>query len=122
MDWRQCNMTKLQLNKNEYADISDNHLIEALGILPIWVREWATLGKMAGYDIIQYMTAAYGFGDLFEFKGGEILEDGTYRYPEDPDLPWIGKMDTPNGTAYFYESAMLALPMPDGKHYITRMD
>ena len=52
-------MTKLQLNKNEYADIPDNRMIEALGILPIWVREWATLGKMAGYDIIQYMTAAY---------------------------------------------------------------
>jgi len=31
-------------------------------------------------------------------------------------------MDTPNGTAYFYEAAILALPMPDGKHYITRMD
>ncbi len=29
---------------------------------------------------------------------------------------------TPNGTAYFYEAAILALPMPDGKHYITRMD
>ena len=115
-------MTKLQLNNKDYADIPENRMIEALGILPIWVREWATLGKMAGYDIIQYMTEAYGFGDLFEFKGGEILEDGTYRYPEDPDLPWVGKMDTPNGTAYFYESAMLALPMPDGKHYITRMD
>jgi len=112
-------MTKLQLNNKEYADIPDRQLIEALGILPIWVREWVIFGDK---DIVNHMTEAYGFGDLFEFKGGEILEDGTYRYPEDPDLPWVGKMDTPNGTAYFYESAMLALPMPDGKHYITRMD
>ena len=68
-------MTTLQLNNKEYADTSDRHMIEALGILPIWVKEWI-----------------------------------------------IGKMDTPNGTAYFYEAAILALPMPDGKHYITRMD
>ena len=95
-------------------------MIEALGILPIWVKEWVMFGEHM--DIVKYMTEAYGFGDLFEFKGGEILQVGTYRYPEDPDLPWVGKMDTPNGTAYFYESAMLALPMPDGKHYITRMD
>ena len=113
-------MTILQLNNKEYADIPDRQLIEALGILPIWVKEWVIFGEHM--DIVKYMTEAYGFGDLFEFKGGEILEDGTYRYPGDPDMPWVGKMDTPNGTAYFYESAILALPMPDGKHYITRMD
>ena len=114
-------MTKLQLNKNEYADISDNHLIEALGILPMWVKEWARFGK--GIDIIKYMTDAYGFGSLYKFKG-EVLDDGSYRssYDEDPDMTWVGKMDTPNGTAYFYEAAILALPMPDGEHYITRMD
>ena len=114
-------MTKLQLNKNEYADISDNHLIEALGILPMWVKEWARFGK--GIDIIKYMTEAYGFGSLYKFKG-EVLDDGSYRswFDEDPDMPYVGKMDTPNGTAYFYEAAILALPMPDGKHYITRMD
>ena len=114
-------MTKLQLNKNEYADIPDNHLIEALGILPMWVKEWARFGK--GIDIIKYMTDAYGFGSLYKF-GGEVLEDGSYRssYEEDADMTWVGKMDTPNGTAYFYEAAILALPMPDGKHYITRMD
>ena len=114
-------MTILQLNNKEYADIPDKHMIEALGILPIWVKEWIIFGK--GMDIIKYMTDAYGFGSLYKF-GGEVLEDGSYRgsYDEDPDMTWVGKMDTPNGTAYFYEAAILALPMPDGKHYITRMD
>ena len=113
-------MTKLQLNKNEYADIPDKHMIEALGILPIWVREWVIFGDK---DIVNHMTEAYDFGDLYKFKG-EVLDDGSYRssYDEDPDMTWVGKMDTPNGTAYFYEAAILALPMPDGKHYITRMD
>jgi hypothetical protein len=114
-------MTKLQLNNKDYADIPDRQLIGALGILPIWVKEWVIFGK--GIDIIKYMTEAYGFGSLYKF-GGAVLDDGSYRsgYEEDADMPYVGKMDTPNGTAYFYEAAILALPMPDGKHYITRMD
>jgi len=112
--------SELQLNNKEYADIPDKHMIEALGILPIWVREWVIFGDK---DIVNHMTEAYGFGELYKFKG-EVLDDGSYRswFDEDPDMPWVGKMDTPNGTAYFYESAILALPTPDGKHYITRMD
>ena len=95
-------------------------MIEALGILPIWVKEWVMFGEHM--DIVKYMTEAYGFGDLFEFKGGEILEDGTYRYPEDPDLPWVGRMNTKFGYVYFYEYAMIALPQGDGTYFITRMD
>ena len=114
-------MTTLQLNNKEYADTSDRHMIEALGILPIWVKEWIILGSDT--DIVKYMTDAYGFGSLYKFKG-EVLEDGSYRscYDEDPDMPWVGKMNTPAGYAYFYDYAILALPMPDGSHYITRMD
>ena len=115
-------MTTLQLNNEHYHDSQTRkHLIETLGILPIWVKEWIILGSDT--DIVKYMTDAYGFGSLYKFKG-EVLEDGSYRscYDEDPDMPWVGKMDTPNGTAYFYDYAILALPMPDGKHYITRMD
>jgi len=31
-------------------------------------------------------------------------------------------MITKHGYAYFYEYAIIALPQPDGKHFITRMD
>ena len=76
-------MTKLQLNNKDYADIPDKHMIEALGILPIWVKEWVIFGK--GIDIIQYMTDAYGFGSLYKF-GGEVLDDGSYRSSYDETL------------------------------------
>ena len=115
-------MTTLQLNNEYYHDLqTSKHLSNTLGILPIWVKEWIIFGSDT--DIIKYMTDAYGFGSLYKF-GGEVLDDGSYRssYEEDADMTWVGKMDTPNGTAYFYEAAILALPMPDGKHYITRMD
>tara|TARA_R110000787_G_scaffold196103_1_gene307368 strand:+ start:118 stop:462 length:345 start_codon:yes stop_codon:yes gene_type:complete len=114
-------MTKLQLNNKDYKDTPDRHLIEALGILPIWVKEWATGWNHYGNDLLRYMSDVYGFGTLYKF-GGEVLDDGTYRSQDDPDMPWMGKMDTPNGTAYFYEYSILALPMVDGSHYVTRMD
>jgi len=110
---------KLTINTNAFPDVPKERLKEALGILPYWVGEYVLLGPDMG--IVNYMTERYGFGELWHFKG-EVLEDGTYRYPEDPDLPYVAKMSTPNGNVYFYERAMLALPLPNGEYFVTRMD
>ncbi len=110
---------KLTINTNAFPDVPKEHLKEALGILPYWVDEYVLLGP--DMDIVRFMTERYGFGELWHFKG-EVLEDGTYRYPEDPDLPYVAKMSTPNGNAYFYQYAMLALPLPNGEYFVTRMD
>ena len=72
-------------------------------------------------DIVGFMTERYGFGSLYQFKGS-VSDDGTYSSPEDPDMQYVGKMNTPNGNVYFYEYAMLALPLPNGKYFVTRMD
>jgi len=95
-------------------------LEDMLGVLPYWVAEFILYGwkKM---DILEFMTERYGFGKLYQFKG-EVLEDGTYKCAEDPDLPYVGKMNTPSGTVYFYQYAMLALPLPNGEYFVTRMD
>ncbi len=110
---------KLTINTKAFPDVPKEHLKEMLGILPYWVGEYVVLGT--DMDIVRFMTERYGFGKLWHFKG-EVLEDGTYRYPEDPDLPYVGKMSTPNGNVYFYERAMLALPLPNGEYFVTRMD
>ena len=116
----------LTLNTTHY-DASEEDLTESLGLLPIWVREYNVLcvyepDVAPVKDLVQYMTERYGFGRLYEFEG-EVLEDGSYRSPheEDDDLPWVGKMKTKHGTAYFYPYAITALPV-DGGHFITRMD
>ena len=111
---------KLTINTKAFPDVPKEHLQEMLGILPYWVREYNFLGE--GMDIVNFMTERYGFGELFEFTGYELLDDGTYRYQDDPDLPYIGKMNTPNGNVYFYQYAMIALPLPNGEHFVTRMD
>ena len=112
----------LELNTTVISDIPEDQtqVVEALGLLPYWIGEHNLLGNTN--NLVQFMTEKYGFGELFEFKGGEILEDGTYRYPKDPDLPWVGRMNTKFGYVYFYEYAMIALPQGDGTYFITRMD
>lgn len=109
----------LTLNTLHY-DTPKEHLVESLGLLPHWVVEYNLLGEN---DIVQYMTERYGFGKLYCF-GGEVLKDGSYKslHDEDEDLQYVGKMNTKDGTVYFYPYAITALPTEDGKHFITRMD
>jgi len=100
-----------------------DHIVEALGLIPHWVKEYnLSLASRAFDDLVEWMTARYGFGELYKFNG-EVLEDGSYRSPheDDEDLPWVGKMKTRDGDVYFYEYAITALPTPNG-YFITRMD
>ena len=110
--------TMLTLNTTHY-DAPKEHLVESLGLLPHWVVEYNMLGES---DLVQYMTERYGFGELYRF-GGDVQEDGSYKsnYDEDDDLQYVGKMDTKDGTVYFYPYAITALPTDEG-YFITRMD
>lgn len=110
--------TMLKLNTTHY-DAPKEHLVESLGLLPHWVVEYNLLGES---DLVQYMTERYGFGELYRF-GGDVQEDGSYKsnYDEDDDLQYVGKMDTKDGTVYFYPYAITALPTDEG-YFITRMD
>ena len=111
----------LTLNTKAFPDEEPCFLQEMLGVLPYWVGEYIIYGYMKGIDIIDFMTERYGFGSLYQFKG-DVKEDGTYTTTDDPDLPYVGKMNTPNGYVYFYQYAMLALPLPNGEYFVTRMD
>jgi len=118
--------TMLTLNTTHY-NASEEDLTESLGLLPIWVREYNILSVYEPdvapvKDLVQYMTERYGFGELYRF-GGDVQEDGSYKsnYDEDDDLQYVGKMDTKDGTVYFYPYAITALPTDEG-YFITRMD
>ena len=108
----------LTLNTTHY-DAPKEHLVESLGLLPHWVVEYNMLGES---DIVQYMTERYGFGELYKFEG-TVTEDGRWQSPheDDEDLEYVGKMQTKDGTVYFYPYAITALPTDDG-YFVTRMD
>ena len=111
---------ELKVNGRDFPDLTASNVEDMLGVLPYWVGEYILYGwkKM---DIVGFMTDRYGFGELYQFKG-EVLQNGTYKCAEDPDLPYVARMNTPSGNVYFYQYAMLALPLPDGSHFVTRMD
>jgi hypothetical protein len=110
---------KLEVNGNDFPDLTASNVEDMLGILPYWVGEFIIYGT--DMDIVGFMTERYGFGELYRFKG-KVLPNGTYRHKGDPDMPYIARMDTPSGIVYFYEYAMLALPLPNGEYFVTRMD
>jgi hypothetical protein len=111
----------LATNNEAHPEYSDNQIAQALGLLPLWVAEH--VGNDDDTDIVQFMTDRYGCGRLYDM-GGSLMYDGTYasQYPDDEDLPYMGRMITKHGYAYFYEYGIVALPLPNGKHFITRMD
>jgi hypothetical protein len=111
---------ELKVNGRDFPDLTASNVEDMLGVLPYWVGEYILYGwkKM---DIVGFMTERYGFGELYKFKG-EVLANGTYKSEDDPDLPYVARMNTPSGNVYFYQYAMLALPLPDGSHFVTRMD
>ena len=111
----------LTINTNAFPEYDKHQLNEMLGLLPLWVAEHVCNDDNT--DIVQFMTDRYGFGKLYKFDGG-VDQGGRYitRKEDDADLPYMGKMITKHGYAYFYEYAIVALPQPNGEYFITRMD
>jgi hypothetical protein len=110
---------KLEVNGRDFPNLTASNVEDMLGVLPYWVGEFIIYGT--DMDIVGFMTERYGFGKLYKFKG-EVLPNGTYRHKGDPDMPYVARMDTPSGNVYFYQYAMLALPLPNGEYFVTRMD
>jgi len=109
----------LTSNTESIPDVDPVLIEDMLGVLPYWVGEYIIYGT--DMDIVGFMTERYGFGELYKFKG-EVLPNGTYKSEDDPDLPYVARMNTPSGNVYFYQYAMLALPLPNGEYFVTRMD
>lgn len=109
------------VNQVAYPDHTPSDLMEWAGFLPHWVREFNVFG---GDSLIDHMSARYGFGDLRNrAMDGKIDDKGTYRYPEDPDLEFIVRMETKLGHFYVYPYGITAIPDGKGKpHLVVRMD
>jgi hypothetical protein len=110
---------ELKVNGRDFPDLTASNVEDMLGVLPYWVVEFILYGT--DRDIVEFMTERYGFGELYRFKG-EVLPNGTYKHKGDPDMPYVARMNTPSGNVYFYECAILALPLPNGEYFVTRMD
>jgi hypothetical protein len=90
---------------------------EELGMLPIWAinRDYIDLPLKDALEI------QYGF-PLCEISGGTLTPDGAYRYPGEPPLEPLIRIDRGKERFYQYPHAIVALIDSTGKHFITRMD
>ena len=109
----------LKLNPN--IEASQDRLTQALGLLPFWVRDFCF--QDATKDIVQFMEDQYGFGKLYRFGSKLVGKKLISEYEEDDDMDYLAAYDTPVGTVYFFQYAIIALPRPEENDYfITRMD
>ena len=99
-----------------YTTETAQYIMEACGILPYWVASWPQLGTL-----LEHLNQQYGFG-IYEMTGGTLSDDGIYQYPEDPPLAPLISIQTMNGVFYQYLYGIVAIPMEDGAHFVTRMD
>jgi hypothetical protein len=64
-------------------------LLDACGLLPYFVLSTAETEPETAEEAMAAMEKCYGFGKMYDMleKGeGTVEADGTYTYPEDPDL------------------------------------
>ena len=106
--------------------INHHKAVQALGFLPYWVRDFCLHyydeeGKNC--NLVEYMTEQYGFGKLYKFGSKLVGKKLVSEYEEDEDMDYLAAYDTPVGTVYFFQYAIVALPVPEENDYfITRMD
>ena len=138
----------IQYNIEEYPNHTPEMFRDMVGLVGIWLGEYSMgnmlevmlddeereIAELLGFiaeeseeeeSLVDFMRDKYGWG-LFEMKGGSVSDSGVYKYPEDPDLHWIARVDTSKDPSkieysYIYPHAIVALPTEDG-YFVTRMD
>ena len=97
---------------------SPNAIMEAAGLLPHWLNEGVSKGEPAKDALISRYQFYMG-----PMTGGEIIANGSYRFPDDPDLYPIVKADLTEEVVYFYQHAIVGIVnKTTGEQFVTRMD
>ncbi len=71
-----------------FSGIKGTKLQEACGLIPYFIQEAALSDPLDATEAFDMLLESYGYGgsDMLPEGAGEVLEDGTFVYPEDPDL------------------------------------
>ena len=101
----------------KFENLNKSDLMMSLGYIPGWVVNQEFFEK----PLKEALDLQYGFG-MFEMTGGEVTEDGVYKYPQDPDLYPLIKITRGEETLYQYQYGIVAIVQKDGSAFVTRMD
>jgi hypothetical protein len=105
-----------------FTGIKHNKLLAACGLLPYFVQEAALSGPLDATDTMEVLKECYGF-PAAEMSGGKVTKDGTYQYPDEPDMaPMVSfKIDATDTEVLVYQLAIVAVRDSETT-LITRMD
>jgi hypothetical protein len=102
----------------KYDHVSNDDLVQALGFLPSWVVDADHLEM----PLKEAMEVQYGFGSLWEMKGGALKDDYVYTYDGDPDLYPLCVIKRGDEIFLQYEHAICVFKQSDGSIFVTRLD
>jgi hypothetical protein len=103
-----------------FEGASEPKIIGALGYLFPWCAEWVYAkgtGVYTDTPLWDHLQDRYGFGSMHVLNGGTLTDEGGYKFPGDPIMWPIAKLEFDGTVAYFYQHGMVCV---DGK--MTRMD
>jgi hypothetical protein len=100
-----------------YTQASLEQVLEICGLLPYWVTD----PDLFHLPLKEALTKSYGFGELSEMQG--FVEcDGVLRYPEDPTMWPLLRINRGDEVFWQYEYGIVLLVDSNGNNFITRMD
>lgn len=92
----------------------EDEMLVLCGLPLYWALNWGGKGLLK-----DHLEASYGF-PLLEMEGGQVVE-GVYKYPQDPDLYPLVKVELHGCTYYQYDYGLVAI-VTEESTFIMRMD
>lgn len=102
---------------DKFHHMTDNEIYQTLGALPYWVIN----EQYMEIPLKEALDKQYGFG-LYKSTGQTIEKDGTYKFPGDPNLYPLIKIERKDEIFYQYLYGMVVFVNKDGTTFVTRMD
>lgn len=118
---------RLSIGPMEYATMhlnpQDNPQIDMSAVYHYWYNIICWFVTTHGRDLntLQVFEKNYPFG-IHEIRGGSVDDDGTLRYPEDPAMIPLIRIDRYEETTWLYQSEIAAVVKADGTTFVTRLD
>jgi hypothetical protein len=109
-----------------YKTYSAGQLIEACGLIPMFVEFADEEGASSAEAFMDAMDRAYGFGfggNMLD-HGGTVDEKGAYNCPEDPTLsPYVSLFCVETAVRVFiYPYGLVAVRDSEGNEVMRRFD
>jgi len=84
----------------KFSHVDPEALVNELGFIPTFITEETD-------NVMEEALLRYGFG-MGEMTGGVVEEDGTYKYPGDPDLYPLTRCKANDTVIFIYSYGIIA--------------